>query len=129
MQCKFSIPQFFFFFFVLFFFLVVLGTEPRASHMLGKCSTTELHSQTYLLSTFYFEIGAYKVVQAGLQLDILLPLPPKKPGLSKVINTNKWQRLSILSMFWIILVGYKFNFILPIGFQWKQWYWKKERST
>jgi hypothetical protein len=26
-----------------FLFLVVLGVEPRALHMLGKCSVTELH--------------------------------------------------------------------------------------
>ena len=40
---------FFFFFFLLFFFLAVLGIEPRSSHMVGKCSTTELHPQSFIL--------------------------------------------------------------------------------
>jgi hypothetical protein len=30
---------------VFFLFLIVLGIEPRASYMLAKCSTTELHPQ------------------------------------------------------------------------------------
>jgi hypothetical protein len=36
----------FHFYFILFFF-VVLETQVRALHIVGKCSTTELHSQPY----------------------------------------------------------------------------------
>jgi hypothetical protein len=58
----------------------VLGMEPRA-----LSSTTELHSQPSVvlsfLSFFFFflygEIDKRYVVQAGLELVILLPQPPK----------------------------------------------------
>lgn len=42
----------------IFFFFVVLGKEPRASHKLGKCSSTELHprpSSVHLYSFKAFE--------------------------------------------------------------------------
>lgn len=59
-------------------YFVVLGTEPRASCMLGKCSTLNYipRSPFKLLKQ-----GSLKAVQAGLKLEILLPLPPMKPGL------------------------------------------------
>lgn len=117
MQCKFSIPQ------VLFIF-VVLGTEPRASCMLGKCSTPELYSQTFQL----FETGSPKVVQA------VLDPPPSASHETRIIKSDQYQQVACLNKDFRIKGLYplafyrrsgkicsvtKFNFISPIGFQWK----------
>jgi hypothetical protein len=40
--------------FSFFFFFAVLKIEPRAMHVLGKCSITKLHSQPETLLYLYF---------------------------------------------------------------------------
>jgi hypothetical protein len=56
------------------FLTPVLGIEPRASHMLNKCSITYATSP----ALFVFETGShYFFAWIGLELAILLPLLPE----------------------------------------------------
>lgn len=75
---------FIYIFIYLLTYFVVLGTEPRTSCMLGKCSTSELHSQ---ISFQVFETGLTKRCALNLRSSCLCL--PWNQDYKKVNNTNK----------------------------------------
>lgn len=70
-----------------FFFFVVLGIEPKASHMPGKCSTAEQHPKPFLL--FFFII----ILRLGLA-----KLP--RLALISICSTHRWSFCLILLSSW-----------------------------
>jgi hypothetical protein len=77
---------------VLFF--LVLGIEPRALHVLGKCCAAELYTHTHIfiyLFIYFLETGSHCVYvyspgwQAGLEFTILLCA-----GIT-VVNHHTWS--------------------------------------
>lgn len=64
---------------------MIVGNEPSALQMLGKYSTTKLHSQTFsFLSFFLCFRQALTVNQAGLELVMLPPVS----GVARITNTS-----------------------------------------
>jgi hypothetical protein len=76
-------------------FLMILGIELRASHLLGRCSTTWA---TPLASLFFFqwfsEEGSHCVAQSGLELSIFLP-EPFYPSL-RVLGLNMYHHTQLI---------------------------------
>lgn len=62
------------------------GMEPRATHILNKLSTSELHPWLFEQSHFIAQAGLeiHSAAQAGLLVTTLLPQPPKSLGLSSL---------------------------------------------
>jgi hypothetical protein len=65
----------------MLFFFSVLGMEARASHMVGKCSTTELHPITLC---FFWAVMEFKLRTSCLQAHAL-PLKPHCQALFMVL--------------------------------------------
>jgi hypothetical protein len=60
----------------LFFFFSVLGIEPKASNLLAKHYQLS-YAPSPFVSILFLKLGFHKFTQAGLELGILLILPPE----------------------------------------------------